>query len=706
MALDPYSPCPAGTGKKLKFCCSDLIGELEKIDRMIEGEQLKATIDHVNTLESRCGKRACLLATKSLLQLRTGQFDEAKGTIGELVANFPDNPVGLAEKALLAVSEESPQAALIYLQHAIENLPEPVPSVFIDVVGSVGEVLISEGAFLAGRAVLSEVLRYNPDAERPAAVLRQMSKTAEIPLLLKDDRPLLSAPAGVRWKDDAEAANKLADEGRWLAAAQQYQSLVERFPDAPELWYNLATLRIRLADDDAAVEALRRYAKLPVPLDDASEADALANYLAGEAATAVSEQVWITYPIRDLEQLLAVLAADKRLAQIQARFDSQSPPPKVAYLVADRVPPSTTENLSIDNIPSEVGQILVYGRETDREARLELLAMRGSELDQARRIVEELCGETLGDAGQEQVVGRQTLIESLLTRRIRPPRELPQGELRRLITEHYRRQLLEVWPEQPQPRLDGKTPASVAGDPAYYVPLLGLVLQVDAVLEQMGIWFDANDLRQRLRLPIPASISAEQLDLERLPLVRLSRVELGGLDDQTVAEIHYTTILYGSRRATRSTSLELLNRPAVVAPESKPRLYQLLTHLAIDSDEALRFTEEGRAASQAVGKSCAAWDLQELELRLARGETEEFGRLMEHLQRQHMQEPGVREALTQLLVSIGAIGPDGRPRSSSAPQEPSLMTPEGPAEEPGKIWTPESERAAAGKSGLWIPGSD
>ena len=27
MAIDTYAPCPGGTGKKIKFCCSDLVGD-------------------------------------------------------------------------------------------------------------------------------------------------------------------------------------------------------------------------------------------------------------------------------------------------------------------------------------------------------------------------------------------------------------------------------------------------------------------------------------------------------------------------------------------------------------------------------------------------------------------------------------------------------------------------------------------------------
>ena len=47
MAIDPYASCPGGTGKKIKFCCPDLLSELEKIDRMLTGNQRRACLDHL-----------------------------------------------------------------------------------------------------------------------------------------------------------------------------------------------------------------------------------------------------------------------------------------------------------------------------------------------------------------------------------------------------------------------------------------------------------------------------------------------------------------------------------------------------------------------------------------------------------------------------------------------------------------------------------
>ena len=65
MAIDAYSLCPGGTGKKIKFCCGDFLAELQKIDRMIEGEQYLACLQHIDHLMAQgpSQDRACLLAT-------------------------------------------------------------------------------------------------------------------------------------------------------------------------------------------------------------------------------------------------------------------------------------------------------------------------------------------------------------------------------------------------------------------------------------------------------------------------------------------------------------------------------------------------------------------------------------------------------------------------------------------------------------------
>src|SRR5438105_3443141 len=72
MAIDPYAACPGGTGKKIKFCCPDLVHELEKVQKMLDGEQRAACLEYIDSLESKFPDRACLLSVKAMLQAQLG----------------------------------------------------------------------------------------------------------------------------------------------------------------------------------------------------------------------------------------------------------------------------------------------------------------------------------------------------------------------------------------------------------------------------------------------------------------------------------------------------------------------------------------------------------------------------------------------------------------------------------------------------------
>ena len=99
MALDPYTPCPGGLDKKLKFCCPDLMGELDKAVRMFEGDQRVAATEFLTRLSGKYPQRACIELMRSVALTSEGRLEDARDVVDGLLAFQPQNAVGLAQRA-------------------------------------------------------------------------------------------------------------------------------------------------------------------------------------------------------------------------------------------------------------------------------------------------------------------------------------------------------------------------------------------------------------------------------------------------------------------------------------------------------------------------------------------------------------------------------------------------------------------------------
>ena len=63
--------------------------------------------------------------------------------------------------------------------------------------------------------------------------------------------------------------------------------------------------------------------------------------------------------------------------------------------------------------------------------------------------------------------------------------------------------------------------------------------------------------------------------------------------------------------------------------------------------------------AESRGDSSAPWDLAELAACAEYGDGAGFERTLTHLRTHHMREPGVAEALMEMLQRLGLVGPDG-----------------------------------------------
>ncbi len=250
MALDAYSLCPCGTGKKIKFCCNDLLPELEKIDRMLEGEQFRAVIQHIEQLEPTYPDRASLLAIKSMVYRVLGQIDEAQATATRFLEKHPTNPVALAESAILTAATEGGRPAINLVQRALSASSQQLEARVYEAIRVVGSVLAAEGEFIPARAMAMLQTALNREDREAMELMVRLNTHPNIPLLFKSERRLDEAPDGAPWKAAFDDALKQLRSARWADGAAQFATLAQQHPEVPGVWRNLAIVRSWLGDTE------------------------------------------------------------------------------------------------------------------------------------------------------------------------------------------------------------------------------------------------------------------------------------------------------------------------------------------------------------------------------------------------------------------------------------------------------------------------
>lgn len=708
MPLDGYSPCPCGTGKKVKFCCPDLLDDLTKIERMIAGDQRLACLDYIEKLEATKPDRACLLATKIQILGDLKRYEEMRPLVLHFAEKHPDNPIALAELALLKGVEEGPRVGVATMQRALRACHEAMPPQVYSALATLGRILLSAGQPLAAKAHFSLMMTIAPDDEFPVSMVMQLSGAEMLPVPLRDVARLHPCPEGVAWNEQFAKAAVLTQHAEWTEAERVWSELASGAGKGEAaVWHNLALVRAWLADLPGAVEALRRLAALEVTLDEAVEAEALAQLLDVDGAEPPIEVVIVPYPIADIERLLAALASDRRAAQapVEQEPDASEPPPRARFMLLDRPQLESGAEVAAADVPQVVCEILVFGRQTDREARVELEAHRGEELDRAKRLLEEIAADSLGAAQEPEVVDGESPVSVLLSAKHYLPPDTPIEVQQELATTFARTAILDRWTSYPLRLLDGKSPREASADAAYRVRLLAAILLLEDMAARHMRGFDFNELRASLGLPTADMIDPSSVDLTRLPLARLARLDFAKLSDDDLLGVYTHSMLARYRPAMVKAATEVVSRTALDGRVDKAEALGVLADNASSADEALLYY--GRAAEEAIRAktSPAQWYLAEIPLRLMRGDVAEFERLIRVLTTKHAAEPGVREALLRIMYSLGLVGPDGRPTQRGPELAPAAATPTAAAAEPG-IWTPGGETPEGGKSSLWLPGME
>ena len=706
MAIDPYSPCPCGSGKKLKFCCADLAADIEKITKLVAGEQPHAALKHVETLLAKQPDRASLLDIRAMIELSLNDLDAAEKTLTHFLQVAPQNASAHAQWALLAASRNEPLVAVGRLQDALELTDDDMPQRVFEAIGAVGHALLIDGDMIAARAHLLLYAGVAPEGDnRALELLLRLNLQGGLPLLLRDNLMVMDCPQhfATGTKATFEEGLRLARRGQWRRAEAEFANILNESNPDPAVTYNLALMRGWLGDEARFAEGLHQFAKLNVPLDEAIEAEALAQLVDPNFDEPVLASVRITYPILNDDAVTERLASDKRIEHYEldpeTLEEDEITRPRSTHILLDRAVPKTGADLKLEDAPNVLAFISVYGKRTDRDARLEVTTDRGEQFELVKQLIGEILGDAIGSQSEEEVVAEKSASEEALSWRWRLPNDTPPALRRQLLAQRRRQAIIDDWTSAPRAALSGLSPRDAAGRSDLRIPLLASIL----IVEQAAVDPDEQqmfqELRDQLGVPRSEAIDPAGVNWDRIPITRIAHLDLAKVPEDRLMQLFNRTSMTGAAVAALALAHELVKRdtPGVdLAP-----VFRQLIRSEPDPDKALKWTAQAKEWAAKSKKPAGEWSLLELEVQIERGDALGVQETLNELRANHLNEPGIAEATYRLLYSAGLLTPRGMP--GGGPMEAA------PAPSANRLWTPDQGAPAAapsaggGKSAIWTP---
>ena len=730
MPIDPYAACPGGTGKKIKFCCQDLVGELEQLERLLDGDQVTAALEQVERQLAKTPGRACLLATRTKLQLATRKFAEAATGSAEFLSAFPGNPLALGQAAVAEAINGRIQEAAGLFDKAREAAGTDIGTEMERIAATLVQVAAQTGQTGFAQGIVEWLTDADIGSLEDRHALASAVGSAGVPAALRARVPFESCPEDSPWRFEFDIGLKAAREWRLGKALTTFRSLKKVAGQSPEVFTNLARICELLALPYEAAEAWATVAKLRrADHDTAVEATGRAMALETEADKDRSPVIPL---IRVSGALPAEDASGDGLDLLEDRFRKDgrleaTPFERSEWVSRGAVPPRSVWRVYDAGIDAPapgrlLSTLLVFGRQTDREAELVIQGF-APDVREAEGVVATLTKVTfaaLPDHGQLPVATPTTWLLSTQFRMVPPAvpaTGTPAGQPGPLdiLLETQRERLWSrfdaLWPDTPLPELLGKSPRQALADGESAARVEALVVEGEAASRRPDATAAWIGMRGKLGLA-PATPITSKNPLEDVPPMRWHRVELGPLDRTDLRGLFIMAADAGFDLGAERAAREMLGR-ADATPEERWEALSFLEERVQGSVAKLEMIAELRKIITELKANDGMVDVTELRIRLQRGDQADTMRLLDHLRREHSRDARIMEAVAGVLMEAGIDLPGLAAARTGGAQAPTTISSSGPgsaAEAPagGGIWTPGSGGQSpppGEKKTIWTPGS-
>lgn len=716
MTVDTYATCPCGSGKKIKFCkCKDSVGLLDEVMQMIEGGQVVPSLDRLSNILQENPDAAWALAIRGRLLLDLREYDSLAENAERFIRLQPANPLALTQQAAALLFRGNLEDATAKLLEALTESGRDVDAFVLDVGSVLAYSLAQSGVFLTARvyATLAMMASGYEGGQTAMTVLRQLNSAPTISQLMKAIPEPVERPEA-DWSERFDEASTLLRSNKVILAETKFESLRRTVPSEPSILLGLLTCAIWRGDVDAQSSLLKKLSACE-SLDFEIRARYLAmSALAQPGAPDVSVTTFtLVADIEKADEAEIAMTAHSRFVALPPdmlqgmRTSEDDVPPKAGFQILDRDKPTSLDQLPpVDDVPEAIAMVFVYGRQTDRAARIEAIEVRGDHVDEVKSQV---------DAAIEGLSWTQADGEPLpLLVACQPAIAMIRFQAKPAEAEVIQNQLTEtrtpgVIASMKLPMLGGKSLAETKDDDSMLLArtaVARIVGQYDAIVgKSETVMHKVYELAGLEPLP---TLTPSDDDIESVANEDLNRVDPSGLNAESLIYLLQRAQQVSATPATRHLAARLID--AELTDEQQPAkllAYMSMINAAENSGEAIELMQKAKAFAESKSIPIANLLLSEIGLRLSAGDGPGFQQTLQTLTTRYGNEPETMARLQQMLIQYGLINPDGSPRGGRPQQA-------APASQSGGLWTPDgggSGQAASpaqesGGSKLWVPGMD
>ena len=661
MSNDPYSLCICGSGKKLKFCCQDILQDMQRIKRLLDNQPDVAE-KMLEQLYTTHPDKEVLVTELAELKQEQGQQDEARELCIEYLRRHSDESRVLLCLASLSLERDGFESARRIIHRALQLVgPEHWARVSV-LLGKISSEMNrrQNSASAFAHAVLAA--RYAPPElrRRIAMTLEALHAQAHVYWPFFGPFQLLPTALNREAAEVDERARRLSALGCWEPSAILYSRIAQAHPENGSVWYNLGLFQLWDGRPAESMESLRRAAEFLQDFDTSVEAETLASLLTldhfpGRAAV-MERSCQVTFP----QRLQELLDSDPRF--LRASLDRDSSPDNPAVhtfrLLVDA--PALPDGGLLYR--AEIGVVLFDDGDVkdDDNGVIDVVAS-GAELDDVWQILREIGGDDIAENGfNERTLPAQRTGCSCFDRLVHYEKTVGIEAVRQRDRTCFENSLKE-WMESPQPQLGNRSPAQLAADPEQRRQTAAAFLTLQALCHRMERHDALDDVRQSLNVAEPAKIrpSPDQ-SMNTIPLLQLARLALSELtDDQVLQSVNLATGMQDIRLLEQSLD-ELMNRPTALAGFTPRRAHLLRASIARlkgrkeDLDEAFEAARVNADSDADAFRERLELDLKELNYRLDDPDDPRIPQLLRELSEQYfVKVPEVAKMVKEELTRSG-----------------------------------------------------